>query len=58
MNIKDIKTKSLETIYKRCREKRNSISDMSVALRFGWIADRCNVEMCKRIIERRHEWKN
>jgi hypothetical protein len=54
MNLTNIKTKSLQIIEKRCREKRQHGYDY---LRFGWIADRCSVELNKRIKEGRHEWK-
>lgn len=55
MNIKKIKTASLQAIYDRCRKKRVEGIWYEV-LRFGWIADKCMIEMNNRIKEGRHEW--
>jgi hypothetical protein len=54
MNLTNKPTALLNNIEKRCRKKRALGWDY---LRWGFIADRCAVELNKRIIEKRHEWK-
>lgn len=54
MDLTNKPTLLLQAIEKRCREKRSQGWDF---LRWGFIADKCSVELNKRIVEGRHEWK-